>query len=68
MSTPNAEDLVVEFNDLSNDKYRLDYQESVKLWIIWSENPFPDEWKNIVARFTLLRDAEACAEILKMSV
>jgi hypothetical protein len=60
-----AEDVVIEFENQSGDKYKIcmsDYS-----WMICKYRAFLDQWY-IVAEFVSIEDAEACAETLKRSV
>ena len=62
--TPNAEDLVIEFENQSGRKYSIFYNpQKGDRWTIMS-----DIEGFIHTHFTLLKDAEECAEILKRSV
>jgi hypothetical protein len=61
MSTPNSEDLVIEFENRCNDPFQLSYDKFNKEWDIHALG-------KVLHSFELLEDAEACVEILKKSV
>jgi len=63
MNTPNAEDLVIEFESDTGKKYIMCY--GLNMWIIKKLTIFG--W-NVFKTFKTLREAEACAEALKKSV
>ena len=57
------EDLVIEFENLSMDKFRIYYHPKIDLWVIGYKYQ-----SGMVATFQLISDAKECAEILKRSV
>ena len=61
-NTPNAEDLVVEFEDKKGYKYVIYFE--LDVWIIEDK----ELYEGLYLEFDTLRDAEACAESLKKSV
>ena len=62
MSTPNAEDLVIQFENRSGDQFMITY---TKGWCIYKN--YGGDFVSM-HNFTLLKDAEECAETLKRSI
>ena len=63
MNTPNAEDLVIEFENKGGRKFKMFYV--LGGWVIKKRTVFG--W-GIFRTFKNKKDAEECAEILKRSI